>query len=95
MISFRFRYFAVEGYFAEVANRFRPFSNLAAVDNGQGWRYCVRKSPPCDCGRRETTRDVLTLNYEDDMYSKFHYYVEGNSMTLTTERGENQLWNSG
>lgn len=45
MISFRFRYFAVEGYFAEVANRFRPFSNLAAVDNGQGWRYCVRKSP--------------------------------------------------
>jgi len=53
------------------------------------------KVAPCDCGRWETTRDVLTLNYEDDMYSKFRYYVKANSMTLTTERGENHLWNRG
>ena len=48
--------------------------------------------------RLRKTRDNAPRSHselEDDMYSKFHYYVEGNSMTLTTERGENQLWKAG
>lgn len=94
MISFRFRYFAVEA----ILQRWRIVFDLSKTGSGGQWAGMAilrSKVAPCDCGRRETTRDVLTLNYEDDMYSKFHYYVEGNSMTLTTERGENQLWNSG
>ena len=59
------------------------------ISSGQwaGMAILRSKVAPCDCGRWETTRDVLTLNYEDDMYSKFRYYVEGNSMTP-----DNRTW---
>ena len=53
------------------------------------------KVAPGERGTWETTRDVLTLNYEDDMYSEFRYYVEGNSLMLTPERREIQVWTRG
>jgi hypothetical protein len=94
-VTFRFRYFTGDGYFAEGGESFSTFVKSCSSGQWAGIATLRSKVAPGDRGRWEATRDVLTLNYEDDMYAKFRYYVEGNSMMLTTERGENQPWNRG
>ncbi|MEX0805582.1 MAG: hypothetical protein WD688_20040 [Candidatus Binatia bacterium] len=92
-VTFRFRYLTADGHFAEGDQSFSTFVRSGSSGQWAGMETLRSKVVPGDRGTWETTHDVLTLNYEDDMYSEFRYYVDGNSVMLTTERGENQVWN--
>ena len=94
MITFRFRYFSADGHFAQGSESFATFVR-SHVGQWSGMDTLRSKVPAGERGTWETTRDVLTLNYEDNMYSEFRYYVEGNSMMLTPARSEIQLWTRG
>jgi hypothetical protein len=95
MVSFRFRYFSADGHFAQGGESFATFVRSASGGQWAGMETLRSKVAPGERGTWETTRDVLTLNYEDDMYSEFRYYVEGNSLMLTPERSEIQVWTRG
>jgi hypothetical protein len=95
MISFRFRYLSADGHFAQGGESFATFVRSGSGGQWAGMDTLRSKVAPGERGTWKTSRDVLTLNYDDDMYSEFRYYVEGNSMMLTTERGGNQLWTRG
>jgi hypothetical protein len=92
MTIFRFRYLFADGHFAQGGESFATFVRSAGGGQWAGMEILRSKVPPGERGTWETRPGVLTLNYEDDMYAEFRYYVDGNSMTLTPKRGDNQLW---
>ena len=95
MVAFRFRYFSADGHFAQGSESFATFVRSDGAGQWAGMETLRSKVAPGDRGTWETTRGVLTLKYEDNMYSEFRYYVEGNSLMLTPERGEIQVWSLG
>ena len=95
MVSFRFRYFSADGQFAQGGESFATVVRSGSGVQWAGMETLRSKVAPGERGTWETRRDVLTLNYEDDMYSEFRYYVEGNSLMLTPERSEIQVWTRG
>lgn len=95
MVTFRFRYFSADGHFAQGGESSATFVRSAGGGQWAGMETLRSKVAPGERGTWETTRDVLTLTYEDNMCSAFRYYVEGNSLMLTPERGEIQVWSLG
>jgi hypothetical protein len=95
MVIFRFRYLFADGHFAQGGESFATFVRSAAGGQWAGMETLRSRVPPGERGSWETRPGVLTLNYEDDMYAEFRYYVEANSLMLTPTRGENQLWSRG
>ena len=95
MVTFRFRYLFADGYFAQGGESFATFVRSAGSGQWAGMETLRSKVPPGERGTWETRPGVLTLNFDDNMYAEFGYYVEGNSLTLTPSRGENQLWSRG
>lgn len=95
MVTFRFRYFSADGHFAQGGESFGTFVRSGGSGQWAGMDTLRSKVAPGERGTWETTSDVLTLRYEDNMYSEFRYYVEGNSLMLTPERREIQIWSRG
>ena len=95
MVTFRFRYLFADGHFAQGGESFATFVRSAGGGEWAGMETLRAKVPPGERGTWGTRPGVLTLNYEDDMYAEFGYYVEGNSLMLTTRRGEKQVWSRG
>jgi hypothetical protein len=92
LVTFRSRYFSADGHFAQGGESFATFVRSSAGGQWAGMETWRSNVPSGERGTWETTRDVLTLHYDNDMYSQFRYYAEGNSLTLTQERREAQLW---
>lgn len=92
MTMFRFRYFARDGRFAQGGQSYATFVRRSSDGSWAGIDTLRSKLPPGERGTWETGHGVLTLHYDDQMYSEFSYYVEGNSMMLSQPGRENQLW---
>jgi hypothetical protein len=92
MVISRFRYLSADGHFAQGGESFATFVRSDAGGQWAGMDTLPSKVPPGERGTWETRRDVLTLNFDDNMYAEFGYYVEGNGLTLTPKRGDKQLW---
>ena len=61
MITFRFRYFARDGRFAQGGESYATFVNQVGDGNWAGMDTLCSKLPPGDRGTWETNHDVLTL----------------------------------
>lgn len=92
MTTFRFRYFAYHGRFAQGGESYATFVRRSSDGSWPGMDALRSKLPPGERGTWETNRGVLTLNYDDEMHSEFDYYIEGNSILLSRPGTENQLW---
>ena len=86
MVISRFRYLSADGHFAQGGESFATFARSDAGGQWAGMDTLPSKVPPGERG------NVLTLNFDDNMYAEFGYYVEGNGLTLTPKRGDKQLW---
>jgi hypothetical protein len=95
MITFRFRYFARDGRFAQGGQSYATFVRPSGDGSWAGMDTLCSKLPPGERGTWETGNDVLTLHYDDQMYSEFSYYLQGNSLMLSQPGGERQLWTRG
>jgi len=95
MVTFRSRYFFADGHFAQGGESFATFVRSGGGGQWAGMETLHSTVPPGERGTWETTPGVLRLNYDDNMYSEFRYSVEGNSLMLTPERREIQLWSRG
>ena len=92
MITFRFRYFAYDGRFAQGGESYPTFVRRSSDGSWPAMDAFRSKLPPGERSTRETNHGVLTLNYDEEMYSEFDYYSERNSMLLSRPGRENQLW---
>lgn len=92
MITFRFRYFARDGRFAQGGQSYATFVRPSSDGTWAGMETLRSKLPPGERGTWETGRGLLTLNCDDQTCYEFSYYVEGNSLTLSQPGRENQLW---
>ena len=94
MTMFRFRYFAVDGRFAQGGE---SYSTFVQGSGGQwaGMDVLHSRVAPGDRGTWETARGILTLHYEDNMTSDFSYYVQGDDLLLQQPGRDNQLWTRG
>ena len=88
----RTRYFAADGRFAESSQSFATFVQRDGGGNWSGMDTAQSRVAPGDRGHWESARGVLRLNYDDDMYSTFRYVADSESLLLTTDHGEKQLW---
>ena len=95
MTTFRFRYLSADGRFAQGGESFATFVNSGSGGSWAGMDILRSKVPPGERGTWKTAPGILTLNYEDNMYSEFRYSVDGNSLMLTPERREVQIWSRG
>jgi hypothetical protein len=95
MVTFRFRYFARDGRFAQGGESYATFVRPSSDGRWAGIDTLRSKLPPGERGMWETSHGVLTLNYDDQMYSKFSYYMEGNSLMLSQPGRTNQFWTRG
>jgi hypothetical protein len=95
MVTFRFRYFAYDGRFAQGGESYATFVRRSSDGSWAGIDMLRSKVPPGDRGTWETNGGILTLHYDDEMASDFSYYVEGNSMLLSQPGRERQLWTRG
>ncbi len=92
MISFRFRYFARDGRFAQGGESYATFVRPSSDRSWAGMDTLRAKLPPGERGIWETGRGLLTLNCDDQTCYEFSYYVEANSLTLSQPGREKQLW---
>jgi hypothetical protein len=92
MVTFRFRYFAHDGRFAQGGQSYLAFVRPSSDGSWAGMDTLFSNVPPGERGRWETSRGILTLYYDDELYSEFSYYVEGNSLLLSQPGRERQLW---
>ena len=95
MVVFRFRYFARDGRFAQGGEYYATFVRPSSDGTWAGIDILCSKVPPGERGTWETGHGVLTLNYDDQMYSEFSYYLEDNGLLLSPPGRENQLWTRG
>jgi hypothetical protein len=92
MVTFRFRYFARDGRFAQGGQSYATFVQRSSDGSWAGMDALCSKLPPGDRGTWETGHGVLTFNYDDQLYSEFSYYVEGNGLLLSQPGRDRQLW---
>jgi hypothetical protein len=95
MTTFRFRYFAGDGRFAQGGESYATFVQTGSGGQWAGMDVLHSRVPVGERGTWETARGVLTLNFDDNMYSEFSYYVEGNDLLLQQQGRDNQLWTRG
>ena len=95
MTTFRFRYFSADGRFAQGGESFGTFVKSGGGGAWAGMDTLRSEVPPGERGTWRTAHGILTLDYEDNMYSEFRYSVEENSLLLTPERREAQYWSRG
>lgn len=92
MVTFRFRYFARDGRFAQGGESYTTFVRPSSDGSWAEMDTLRSKLPPGERGTWETGRGLLILNCDDQTCYEFSYYVEGNSLTLSQPGRENQLW---
>ena len=95
MTTFRFRYFAGDGRFAQGGESYATFVQTGSGGQWAGMDLLHSRVPKGERGTCETARGLLTLNYEDNMCSEFSYYIEGNDLLLQQRGRDNQLWTRG
>jgi hypothetical protein len=95
MTSFRFRYFAGDGRFAQGGESYATFVQTGSSGKWAGMNVLHSRVPPDERGTWETARGILTLNYEDNMCSEFSYCVQGNDLLLQQPGRDNQFWTRG
>ena len=95
MVTFRFRYFARDGRFAQGGESYTTFVRRSSDGTWAGIDTLRAKLPPSERGTWETGHGVLTLNYDNQLYSELSYYVEGNDLMLSQSGRENQIWTRG
>jgi hypothetical protein len=95
MVMFRFRYLARDGRFAQGGESYATFVKPSSDGTWAGIGTLCSKVPPDERGTWESGHGVLTLNYDNQMYSEFSYYLEGNDLLLSQPGRENQLWTRG
>ena len=92
MITFRFRYFARDGRFAQGGESYATFVRPSSDGSWTGMETLRSKLPPGERGTWETGRGLLTLNCDDQTCYEFSYYADGNSLMLSQPGREKQLW---
>jgi hypothetical protein len=92
MVTFRFRYFAGDGRFAQGGQSYATFVQPSSDGSWAGIDTLCSKVRPGERGTWETGHGILTLNYDDQTCSEFSYYLEGNSLILSQPGREKQLW---
>ena len=92
MVTFRFRYFARDGRFAQGSESYATFVNRSSDGSWTGIDTLCSKVPPGERGTWETSHDVLTLNCDDQTCFEFSYYLDSNGLTLSQAGIEKQLW---
>ena len=92
MVTFRFRYFARDGRFAQGGQSYATFVRPRSDGSWAGIDTLCSKLPPGQRGTWETGHGVLTLNCDDQTCFEFSYYVEGNGLVLSQPGREKQLW---
>ena len=95
MKTFRFRYFAGDGRFAQGGESYATFVQTGSGGQWAGMDVLHSSVGADERGTWETGRGILTLNYDDNMSSEFSYYVEGNDLLLQQPGRDNQLWTRG
>jgi len=95
MTSFRFRYFAADGRFAQGGESYATFVRTGSGGQWAGMDTLHARVPADERGTWETKGRILTLNYDDNMCSEFDYYVERNDLLLQQPGRDNQLWSRG
>ena len=92
MVTFRFRYFAYGGRFAQGGQSYATFLRPGSDGIWAGMDVLESKLPPGERGTWETGHGLLTLNCDDQTCYEFSYYLQENSLLLSQPGRKNQLW---
>jgi hypothetical protein len=95
MVTFRFRYFAGDGRFAQGGESYATFVRRSSDGSWAGMDTLCSNVAAGQRGTWETGHGVLTLNYDDQMYSEFSYYLDRNGLMLSQPGREYQVWTRG
>jgi len=95
MVTFRFRYFAGDGRFAQGGESYATFVRRSSDGSWAGIDTLCSNVPPGERGTWETGHGVLTLHYDNQMYSEFSYYLDRNGLMLSQPGREYQVWTRG
>ena len=95
MTSFRFRYFAGDGRFAQGGESYATFVTTGSGGEWSGMDTLHSNVPPGERGTWKTSGRILTLNFDDDMCSEFEYFLQGNDLMLSQPARDAQVWTRG